>query len=188
MAFVDMATYRAACSKARELVDPVSLLDAIHRVYDMWISDKEAGVRIDFHKYFGLSLLDMGIDSSFPDELFVAEQYRKALAAYFQPRALRRLAELRAAAEETSVPVQNNNVEFANKQRVRIRIDEQVSLQFRATRRAGPLKWIHVDEEFKVIHSGDGILEDTDRHRARKQALQVLNSVRKRQTKKKRFS
>lgn len=175
MAFIDMETYRKACLKARELVDPITLMAAIHGVYDMWFDDKRDGRKIVFHAYFGLSLLDLGID-----RLVEAEQYRKALAAYFQPRALKRLAELRAIKREKPVRVSANNVEFANSMRVRIRVDEQWSIVFRATRRSGPLMWRHVVEVVTIIHSGDGTPGDEDRHNARKQALMVLNRIRTR--------
>lgn len=179
MAFIDMVAYRRACAKARELVDPVTLTEAIYRVYELWSMDKDRGGKIVFHAYFGLSLFDLGID-----DLFECEQYRKALGAYFNPRALLKLASLREQKLETPVKASANNVEFANSLRVRIRIDESVSIEFAATRRSGPLKWRHVDERFKVIHQGNGDVSDDDRHHARKQALQVLNSIRERSRKK----
>lgn len=175
MSFIDMETYKKACSTAQELVEPITLREAIFQVYEMWFKAKDEGKKIVFHSYFGLSLLDLGID-----QLFEAEQYRKALAAYFQPRALSKLVSLR---EQQKAPVQvsQNSVEFADLMRVRIRINKAVSLEFGTTRRTGPLNWKQVEEKFKIIHFGDGQVSDEDRRHARKQALQVLNSVRLRE-------
>lgn len=175
MAFIDMATYRWACQKAEEGVDPITLMEAIFRIYDMWFRDKDEGKKIDFHSYFGPVALSLGID-----DLFEAKKYRKAFAAYFQRRALMKLELIREHKREASDFVSNNHVEFANSNHVRIRISEDVSLEFQATKRRGPLSWQHVDERFKVIHFGNGEVSDEERHRARKQALQVLNSVRER--------
>lgn len=175
MAFIDMIAYRRACRKARELVDHSTLMEAIYRVYELWLADKDRGEKIIFHAYFGLSLFDLGID-----DLFECEQYRKALGAYFNPRALLKLASMREQKLETPVKVPANNVEFANSLRVRIRIDEAVSIEFAAIKRSGSLKWGHIDERFKVIRFGAGEVGDEDLHRARRQALQVLNSVRER--------
>lgn len=172
MAFIDMVAYRNACNKARELVRRPTLMEAIHRVYDMWLDDRATGNKVVFHAYFGLSLLDLGID-----ELFTAEQYRKALAAYFQPRALKKLAAMRKTNELHSAS--RNPVEIARRSFVRIRVTESVSLEFRAINSAGYLKWGHVVEGDKVIHFGNsGDLDDTVHHAAHKQALAVMNEKR----------
>ncbi len=179
MSFIDMVSYRRACKGAEEGVDYVTLMEAIFRIYEMWLKDKDERKKIDFHSYFGLTTLELGIE-----DLFEAKKYRKAFAAYFQPRALMKQAALREFKQRIPVKVPENNVEFANSMRVRIRINEAVSLEFEATRYHGPLSWRHVDECFKVIRFGEGIISDEDRHHARKQALQVLNSVRERTNKK----
>lgn len=178
MPFIDMATYRRACEKAEEGVDHMTLMEAIFRIYDMWIRDKDEGKKINFHSYFTAITLELGIE-----DLFEAKKYRLAFAAYFQPRALKKLAELRQLRPERPVKESSNPVKLANSMRVVIKVSEAVSFQFRATRRTGPLKWRHVDEQFKIIHFGDGEVDDTIRHHARKQALEVLNSVRERRPK-----
>lgn len=178
MTFIDMATYRQACKKAEEGVDPITLMEAIFRIYERWFKDKDEGKKIDFHSYFGPTALSLGID-----DLFEAKKYRKAFAAYFQPRALKKQALLRLQ-QQVSVNVPDNHVEFANSMRVRIRINEAVSLEFQATKRKGQLSWQQLVERFKVIHHGDGDISDENRHHARRQAFQVLNSVRERMSKK----
>lgn len=175
MPFIDMQTYRQACLEAEDGVDPVTLMEAIFRIYDLWIKDKNEEKKIDFHSYFTAMTLELGIE-----DLFEAKKYRLAFAAYFQRRALKRLAELRELQPEAKTIESKNPVTFANSVRVVIRVNEAVSLQFRATRRQGPLRWRHVDEQFKIIHYGDGQIDDAVRHHARQQALKVLNSVRAR--------
>lgn len=175
MAFVGLEDYRRACDRAGELVDRVTLLEAIELVYELWFKDKYEERVVNFHSYFGLSLLDIGID-----DLFKAKQYRVALAAYFQPRALRKLARMREMGHVTIPYPPKNHVEHASTMRVRIWVNKDVSLEFKTHRRKGKLRWSHVYESFTVIRSGDGFVSDVDRHRARKQALMVLNNVRDR--------
>ena len=179
MSFIDMVVYRQACQKAEDGVDHVTLMEAIYRIYEMWIKDKDGSKTIDFHSYFNLVTLELGIE-----DLFEAKKYWKAFAAYFQRRALMKLESLREHQQVVPVKVPENNVEFVDSVRVRIRIREDVSLEFKATKRRGPLNWRQLDERFKVIHFGDGEISDEERHHARKQALQVLNSVRERMNKK----
>lgn len=169
MSFIDMVTYRAACEKAHSSVNKVALLEAIDRVYAMWFEEKRLGKKIIFHAYFGLALLDMGIEN-----LFDAERYRKALAAYFQPRALKKLAEIRS----NSAPKRSNNpVEKASKHQVRVRVTEDVSIEFRATKPSGELKWSHVKEVYWV-RRGSGEPDVRKVHAAQVQALAIMNDKR----------
>lgn len=177
--FIDMVTYRRACKKAEEGVDHVTLMEAILRIYDMWFEDQDKKKKIDFHSYFNLTTLELGIE-----DLFEAKKYRKAFAAYFQPRALKKQALLRDLVRRTPVKVPDNNVEFVSSMLVRIRVNKAVSLEFKAINKHGPISWRQVVESIKVIHFGSGEIADEDRHHARKQALQVLNTVRKQSYKK----
>lgn len=170
MTFIHMETYRAACKEADPVVDRITLMDAIFRVYEMWFSDLRSGEKVVFHAYFGLSLLEMGIG-----ELFLAERYRKALGAYFNPRALKRLAQLR----QIKLELPKNPVERATRSNVRIRVNASTSLEFRALKRCGKLKWSSVAESFKIIHvPSREEIPDEVRHGARRQALAIMNDKR----------
>lgn len=170
MPFVDMFDYKEACKKADKVVDKETLYAAICGVYEKWIKAKEEGIRFIFHEYFGTTLFDLGVD-----DLFEAKSYRVALAAYFQPRALRKKRELEHARKSTT----SNKVEFASYNKVRVRVNESLSVEYVAPNHKRELRWRDVLESVRIWHVTGYLFKEELLYQARKQALAVMNDKRR---------
>jgi hypothetical protein len=147
------------------------VIDAIQRVYDQWISDKKKFKKISssrFHSYYGLALLDLGIN-----DLFEAERYRKAIGAYFNKRS-QHMHELR----KNITPVPKNGIDAASTENVAIRVVPEITLHYQALRPTGTLSWDDIQRIGKSTHCKGAEYTKKQEHKARKQALAVMNSMR----------
>ncbi|MEX0917587.1 MAG: hypothetical protein WDZ93_00335 [Candidatus Paceibacterota bacterium] len=169
MSFIDMIDFRRACAICPK-VDPDEFKAAILGVYEKWSADKEAGVKPDFHKYFGLTILELGIEY-----MFEFREYQFALTAYFQPRAVRKRKQQRGI----RIPLPKNPVEHpATYNRVRIRIDRTVSIEFSGPAHRRTIRLPAVIEAYKIWHGPKHEIDDDVLHSARTRALAVMNSKR----------
>lgn len=181
MAKIDYVTFNKVVSEVEsETVVPQVLEQATLCVYKMWSRDKKRDkVRSDtFHSYYGLSLLELGIDT-----LFEAEPYRKALGAYFSQRS-RLSAQLRKEERKSIPPVPSNKVDSASASKVVIRVVPEISLHFEAVKSEGRLKLAHVRKIGKSTHANGGTYTKEEIHKARVQALATMNNIRRREKQK----
>lgn len=166
---IDVHEVARICRKFTD-VDQQLLVDAIECVYALWDTDQRRLRRsqIDFHQYFLQSILILGLTGS-----LVERSYRRAIAAYFRPR-----AERARKRREGVPPAPEHGVEEANSKEVLIRVTPDVSVRFRAMLDTGKLKWMHVQPYRKKEYIRNAFIPPADLHHARKQALAILNEKR----------
>jgi len=129
MSVVDRDLTVSACEAIGQGVDETILTRAIK------IINQQSRGRSNFHDLWNKALLDLDVT-----DLFLQASYRRALSHYYRGR--------KAGKSKKTKPVASD----VRWDRARVRLNDFVSIEFRAIKRVGTIKDKDLTEDFRVWH------------------------------------